>query len=434
MGILMTILYILLFLLMLSILVLVHELGHFAMCKAFKVYVFEFSIGMGPLLFKKKKGETQYSVRGIPFGGYVSMYDDQTTLPEGLEIDPARSMEKTKAWKKALIFVAGVTMNIVLAFVLYFVSAWIPKKQLYVNYINGVEGQTGNVIYNAKQYGSSVVGIDEHALVHFNDDTEKTDIIAAMELAPFTFEKTAIGQYLNFYYPVEKQSTDKDGNPVTNITIEANNVVDISKVSYVTFKIDCLDKEATRAARETDPDAVVYGKFVEVKVNVKYDEAKKVYSYEDSGVNFAIEIEKPKNFGDAIVKTCAGFGDGATIIVKSLGMLVTKPAETISQSGGIIAIGFESTNILKNRGWSYYIELWAMISINLAIINILPFPGLDGWHLVVLIFESITRKKMPNKVKNIVALVGFIILFGLMIALVFKDAFTYIFKLGVALL
>ena len=75
-----------------------------------------------------------------------------------------------------------------------------------------------------------------------------------------------------------------------------------------------------------------------------------------------------------------------------------------------------------------------MISINLAIINILPFPGLDGWHLVVLIFESITRKKMPNKVKNIVALVGLIILFGLMIALVFKDAFTYIFKLGVALL
>ena len=105
MGVLATILYIVLFLLFLSLLVLIHELGHFAMCKAFKVYVFEFSIGMGPLLFKRKKGETQYSIRGIPFGGYVSMYDGEQTLPEGLEIDPARSMENTKKWKRAIIFV-----------------------------------------------------------------------------------------------------------------------------------------------------------------------------------------------------------------------------------------------------------------------------------------------------------------------------------------
>ena len=432
MSVLMSILYVLLFLVFLSILIIVHELGHFAMCKAFKVYVFEFSIGMGPLLFKKKKGETQYSLRAIPFGGYVSMYDGEQTLPEGVTVDPSRSMEKTKAWKKAIIFVAGVTMNIVLAFVMYFVSAWIPKKQLYVNYIKGVEGQTGNVIYNAKQYGSSVVGIDENAIVHFDDETTRDHVIAAMELSSFTFEKTALSDYLNFYYPVEKQSTDSDGNPITVTTIEANNVVDISRVSYIEFRIDCLDKEATKQARNTNPDAEIYGNFVECRVNaVKSGDT---YKYEGFTTEFAIETIKPKNFGDAINSTCAKFGNGATIIIKSLGLLVTKPAETIGQSGGIIAIGFESTNILKSRGWSYYIELWAMISVNLAIINILPFPGLDGWHLVVLAFESITRKKMPNKVKNIVALVGLVILFGLMIALLFKDAFTYIFRVGVSLL
>ena len=94
----MTFLYILLFIFFLSILIVVHELGHFAMCKAFKVYVFEFSIGMGPALFKfKRKGaETQYSLRAIPFGGYVSMYGEGVELPEGVEVDSSRSLHGIK--------------------------------------------------------------------------------------------------------------------------------------------------------------------------------------------------------------------------------------------------------------------------------------------------------------------------------------------------
>ena len=75
-----------------------------------------------------------------------------------------------------------------------------------------------------------------------------------------------------------------------------------------------------------------------------------------------------------------------------------------------------------------------MISVNLAIINILPFPGLDGWHLLVLAVEGITRKKIPNKVKNVIAFVGLAILFALMIMLLFKDAFKYIFHIGVRMM
>ena len=67
-----------------------------------------------------------------------------------------------------------------------------------------------------------------------------------------------------------------------------------------------------------------------------------------------------------------------------------------------------------------------MVSVNLAIVNLFPFPGLDGWQLLVLIVEGISKKKIPDKVKNIVSLVGLILLFGLMILLVFKDVFKYI--------
>ena len=431
MGVLMTILYILLFIVFLSILIVVHELGHYAMCKAFKVYVFEFSIGMGPALFKfkKKNGETTYSLRGIPFGGYVSMYDDDSTLPEGVEaIDPARSMRQTKKWKRAIIMVAGVTMNIVLAFVMYFVSSWIPQKKLYYNYITGLNGSNENVIYNATLYSGSVVGIDEEAIVHFNDESTQANVIAAMDLANLSVGQTELSNYIDFYYPVQAYSTDKDGNQVLVTTIRADQKVDISNVNYVEFKFNCLDVEASKASNDE-----VYGVYVPMSLHVTHDE-KGVAHYEDKGVSFAITVIKPKHFGDAVSKTCSKFGNGATVVVRSLGQLITKPAETISQSGGIVAIGFESTKVLKNYGWSYFIELWAMISVNLAIINILPFPGLDGWHLLVLAFEAITHKEMPNKVKNVVALIGILILFGLMIALVFKDVFKYIFIAGGLLL
>ena len=432
MNILMTVLYILLFIVFLSILIVVHELGHFAMCKAFKVYVFEFSIGMGPAIFKKKRknGETQFSLRAIPFGGYVSMYDDEATIPEGLTIDPSRSMNATKKWKRAIIMVAGVTMNIVLAFSIYFVSSLIPKNQFYYNYVTGLSSRpTEKVIIDAKKYGSSIIGLDENAVVTFKDGTTKDGVVAAVDLRNFGFSKPEIINYLNFYYPTETETKNDKGEVVMVKTISATEIVDISKVSYVDFKFDCFNSEASKASNKE-----IYDIYETAKVTANFDEKKSHYYYSGLDAKYAIEVKKPKNFGEAINNTCAKFGDGATTIIKSLGMLITNPAQTIGDSGGIIAIGFESSNILKNAGWSYYLDLWAMISVNLAIINILPFPGLDGWHLLVLAVEGITRKKIPNKVKNIIAFIGLAILFALMIVLVFKDTFKYIFHIGVRMM
>ena len=101
MQVLSTILYILLFIFFLSVLIVIHELGHLAAAKAFKVYCLEYSVGMGPLIFKKKRknGETQFSLRAIPFGGFVSMYGEDAKVPEGVEIPPERSIDGIKKWK-----------------------------------------------------------------------------------------------------------------------------------------------------------------------------------------------------------------------------------------------------------------------------------------------------------------------------------------------
>ena len=142
------ILDLLLFVLCLSVLIVVHELGHLSAAKAFGVYCFEFSVGFGPALFrgKRKKGETYIALRGIPFGGFVSMYgeengelkDKENNLPDGIESIPEhRSLANIKKWKKAIILGAGVTLNALLAILVFFVSngPWFSQQQLYLNQI-----------------------------------------------------------------------------------------------------------------------------------------------------------------------------------------------------------------------------------------------------------------------------------------------------------
>ena len=436
MDIWMTILSVVLFIVFLSVLIIVHELGHFTMCKVFKVYVFEYSIGMGPLIFKKKGKETQFSIRAIPFGGYVSMYDEEANLPEGVEgIDPARSMEATKKWKRALIMVAGVVMNLALSLVMYYIVNWIPRPIFYYNYIesNGTKIPAQSIRYDAKLLGSSAVILDEKALVTFTNGLQNNNVVAACSLTDFTFKNTSLDNYIDFYYPTEIETQDEEGNPVKTITISANDKIDISQVEYVEFTLNCEDVEATQKYLEEHPEVtngIVLGNKQTIRLDVTHEDGKSYYS--STGLSFITDKDVAKGFGDSFKRTFEDFADGATTIIKSFGMLFTK--EGISQAGGIVAIGFESSKILQNVGFSYYLRMWAMISVNLAIVNILPFPGLDGWHLVVLAVEGITKKKIPPKVKNIVSLVGIGILFVLMGALLFKDALKYVFGLGIRVL
>ena len=150
----MFVLHLLLFIVCLSVLVVVHELGHLAAAKAFKVYCFEFSVGFGPAIFrrKRKRGETYVAFRIVPFGGFVSMYGENDAnsdqLPDGIEPIPAnRSLANIKAWKKLIIMAAGVTLNAVLALVLLFSSnMFFVQQEMYVRNISVKEE---SIAYNA---------------------------------------------------------------------------------------------------------------------------------------------------------------------------------------------------------------------------------------------------------------------------------------------
>lgn len=114
------------------------------------------------------------------------------------------------------------------------------------------------------------------------------------------------------------------------------------------------------------------------------------------------------------------WANGTVVIFKSLGTLFTD-VSSWNQVGGIVSILSQSATILENNPFSVYIQMWGLISVNLAILNLIPIPGLDGWHIVVSIYEGISKRKMNPKIKRVVETIGIVFLFALMAVVLIKD-------------
>ena len=404
-------LYILLFIVFLSVLIIIHELGHLAAAKVFRVYCLEYSIGMGPLLFKfkRKGGETQFSLRAIPFGGYVSMYGEGVELPEGVEVDQSRSLNGIKAWKRAIVLVAGVLMNAVLALTFFFARNCFDKS-LFVDSVNiinnspaAVAGIPDGMIYkvnlvsfydNESNKNLGVYLFDKEATV---DDDETTKYAAVFNYNSMSsIKERDLADYLCLYPYIENE-------------INFDNPVQPNTVNYVNIHFTSIVNRA---------ESTVYT----VKVNQQDGK------YRSFGC-LAYYGPINENFGQVVKGTFTDFGESSVLLFRAIGDLFTS-ADAWNNIGGPVAVAFETTAVLKNYGFGKFLYYWGFISVNLAIFNLLPFPGLDGWQLLVLGVESATRKKIPEKVKNIVSMVGIGLLLALMVVVVFKDVFKY-FLMGI---
>ena len=431
MQVLMIALYILLFLVFLSILIIIHELGHLAAAKAFHVYCLEYSIGMGPLLFKfkRKGGETQFSLRAIPFGGYVSMYGEGVELPEGVVVDENRSLNNIKPWKRAIVLLAGVTMNAVLALVFFFVSNCFPQESIdYLNHLNVAESSIAStagladgdyIKFTPYEYYDDVA--NKNRVLYLADNATYLDDDTETKYATcFNFENLNSFKHLDLaehiYFYGTKVEPDEEGIDRTVADISA--YVDPTTFTKATVHF-------TKRVLDVDSNKMVDGDKITLTLN----------SGEKGIESFGCSIHYTKiqyNFGQVVKYTFVDFGECSIALFKTIGQLFTS-ASAWENVGGIIAVGFETTTVLQNFGFGKFLFYWGFISVNLAIFNLLPFPGLDGWQLLVLLVETTTRKKIPEKVKNIVSLVGIGLLLLLMGVVVVKDLIKYVF-MGICLL
>lgn len=384
-----TILNIIVLLLSLSVLICLHELGHLLVAKKFKVYCAEYSIGMGPLLFKIKKPnqETQFSIRALPIGGYVAMAGEGSEEIEDFkDVPKERFLNNIKHWKRALIMVAGVTVNFILALILFFFSGLfspiLDSSKRNMNVIESTENKT----YLASENGLT----SEDNIKHVKY------VITIGKDAPVTIEKDVA-----------------DGRELYTIF----NLFALEGSEYYNSELGVPSSTDDTWAWELTTDE---GKKVNFTLNAKsqkvnhvfgHDEIAYVWDTSDIGIGFHT---RGRNFVEGLNRA----GDEFVTSITSFKVLFQKGGW--ENLGGVISV-YTVSSYATQVGFYYYLYVWGYISLNLAIVNLLPFPGLDGWHLVVCAFEGITRKEMPSKVRQIMSMVGMGLLIGLMIFVTVMD-------------
>ena len=378
---------IVLFVLGLSLLIFIHEFGHFIFAKLFKVYCLEFSIGMGPSIVSKKfkkDEETTYSIRALPIGGYVSMAGetlDSADNEKELEIPYQRTINGINPWKRALITIAGVTFNFIFAIILI---------AIYI-FANGVSTNDNTiVIVNnsiAEDYGLSsgdkIVAVKDIVVKSGTTEiySDCTDASQRCEIVYFSGFNT----YLNNELLLEKVKDFHAENPNATITQEIT----------IIYTHRGSTGEITTALRRT--------------FNNDSD------TFPLLGINEA--------------RTTPGFFEGIGLTFKTFGQIIVLMGEAIASLftpsgfnslGGVVSM-YQASSTMASQGVLSYVWFLAIISVNLGFFNLLPIPALDGARFYISLVEGVTRKKLSPKVEGYLNLFGMILLFGLMIAVTVKD-------------
>ncbi|MDD3096042.1 MAG: RIP metalloprotease RseP [Candidatus Neomarinimicrobiota bacterium] len=348
--------YLIATILLLSILVFVHELGHFLAAKAVGIRVETFSIGFPPTIFKRRRGDTEYAIGAIPFGGYVrlsGMIDESMDAAyEGTDPQPWEYRSKPM-FQKIFVTIAGILMNLLLAVLIFSVMSGIQgiavsstESVLETIYENMPAAEAG------LQPGDRIVRIDETPVENWD----------------------AMANYV-------RSAGDRE-----------------IRIAYVRDGIEA-ELLLTPLLQKT----IIDGKLQEVGV---------------LGVSPEVRIEKA-GFFRAIGQGFKTTGYWLNMTFVSLKLLVTGQ-ESFKNVGGVIFIGQLAGESAK-AGVLPFIGLIGILSVNLALLNILPIPGLDGGHIIIAVAEGIMRREMKIKTKMIIQQVGMFLLFGLIILAVVND-------------
>lgn len=353
----MSILYILAAVLLLAILIVVHEMGHFWAARWMKIDVAEFAVGFGPKLigWKSRKYETTFAIRAIPLGGYCGFYGEDSL--EKLPKDDPRLFPNQNIWKRLFVILMGPMMNFVLAFVL----------------------ATG---FYAVQGISTVTGVDPYIMdvsaagPAWKAGLQAGDIITEINgknMLDGTTE-TLLGTIAGF----------REGDPAMRVRVQRGE--------------ETLELQLT-PAWNAEEERMMVGVTI--------------------GGRYRLETEKTTLLGAA--KASAEMCWRASgLILDALKRLVTTGEGFEDTSGPVGIISIVSTEV-RTGGFQAFLELLISISINLGLMNLLPIPGLDGSRLVFGLLEVIRGKPVPAEKEALVHTVGMVLLLGLMAVLTFKD-------------
>ena len=431
------------FTLSLTILVLIHEFGHFIFAKLFGVRVEKFYIFFNPWfsIFKKKIGETEYGIGWLPLGGYVKLSGmiDESMDKEQLKHDPQPWEFRSKpAWQRLIIMLGGILMNFILAFLIYIfmLAHWgtdyLPTKEVNSIMVDSLGQSLGLkdgdriLLVNdkpVKRFRDVYVQLlldDPHTLTLLRGDTD------TVYLAFDDAQIAKIIQHGQFFSPsipfvvagfvdssVAKKAGMQIGDsviaidtiPVANI-YQAKNVLQKFKGQKITLTIQRQGKDTVIML--TLPLTGKLGVFLDADLSKYYKIASEHYSFWKA-IPAGIELT---------FKQIGGY-------LKQFKLLFQPKTKAYKSVGSFIAIG---RLFPKTWDWQSFWSLTAFLSIILAVVNLFPIPGLDGGHALFAIFEMITGRKPSDKFLEYAQMVGMILLLLLLILAFWNDLSRFVFK------
>ncbi|MFA7201594.1 MAG: M50 family metallopeptidase [Candidatus Paceibacterota bacterium] len=343
------ILTILIFIVILAVLVVAHEFGHFFTAKKFGMYVEEFAIGFPPRIFSWIKGETRISINAIPLGGYVKIPgengEEELTEEEKKKIQPERLFSRKKPWQRIVVLCAGVAMNIVVGWLLF-----IPV------FMHGINPEV--VIISVSKNSPA-----EHAGIQEGDVLKEFSTVEAFIRA--TQENS--GKEMKFL-------VQRNGSEKTIVTVP--------------------------------------------RVDPPLGEGALGVALSESGIS-------AMSFGDAAIASATFalqvFSAIFILLFKLVGALIgITSGDLFHALTGPVGV-FQATAQASAMGWAHVLYLAAMISLNLAAVNIFPFPALDGGRVLLVIIEKIKKSPVSAKTQAITNGVGFLLLICLLLFISVRD-------------
>ena len=425
------------FLLSLSLLIILHELGHFIPAKLFKTRVEKFYLFFDVKfsLLKKKVGETEYGIGWLPLGGYVKISGmiDESMDKEQMALPPQPWEFRSKpAWQRLIIMLGGVTVNFILAFIIYIGMTFYYGEQ----YISNAEVTNGIWVSNpvvekiGLKTGDKIVAVDGKPVLKFDDINEQI-------LLGHTITVDRAGKEETIKLPVDFIDKLMGGGKISIVSLRLPFVIsDVTEdsqnknilkpkdiiVSLNGKSVQYADEVVTAidGLKGKTVPAIVKRDNVEVPVNIIVNDSTKL------GVSYAARLpysnieklglykvsKETYSFAESIP---VGIKEGKDQLVsygKQLKMIFNPSTGAYKGVGGFAAI----YNIFPDSwSWEVFWSITALLSIMLGVMNLLPIPALDGGHVMFLLYEIISGKKPSDKFLENAQMVGFVLLISLLL-------------------
>lgn len=455
-----------------TILVFVHELGHFLSAKFFGMRVERFSIGFPPKVFGRQYGDTEYVVGATPLGGYVKISGmiDESLDTDYQEREPKPWEFRSKpVWQRIVVITAGVIFNIILAAFIFTGLNWTyGETYIPADNIKGVYVQEGSIAYGmGLRTGDRLVAINGNQIERFGDFRDLDALLA--DTLTITVERDGARRTLQGPPDILTQLNQakgrfgvefpesvlppliggvQEGSPADSAGLRPGDRILSIRGDSVQFWVQMSDliqaaEGQPMAVRWVRPDSLASSEAASTPaalVRVMSDSSR-VYAapiapaWNEQAGRYLLGVRTPgpdmlqREFGMRHIKygpieaLVAGVSDtwaNGRNIVLSLKRIVTGREDLRENLGGPVRVA-QITQQAAEAGADMFWRIVALLSITLAIMNILPVPALDGGQLVFLLYEGITRRKPSVRVRMAAQQIGMILLIGFMAFLIFND-------------